>query len=876
MLLGRESERAHLGAIVASARAGRAGVLVVLGDPGVGKSALLRDLVARVGSAEDRPAFRILTTAGVASEAPLPFAALLRLLRPVLAWARLPVPQTRALRVAFGQEDGGGVAVDPFLVGVATLSVLSEATEAGPLLCVVDDAQWLDGASADALLFAARQLQADPVAVVFAAREGDGGSDTFAPDALPVLHLGGLDADAAVNLLAERLGVTPPEKVVRRLIAESGGNPLALLELPSELRADQLGGVSPLPSRMALTARVEGAFLDRVRRSSAEVQALMLVAAADDTGRLSVVDHAACSLGAGSAAWDAAERSGLLTVAEERVAVRHPLVRSAVYQAATSLERRRVHAALARALSDDPDRQTWHRAAATGGPDAAVADALHGVAERAERRGAYRAAGDAFDRAAALSVTETQRAPRLFAAARNAWSAGDSSRAKALCVSAGALADDDLLRADIDRLRGRIEINVGSATDAHRIFTQAAERVARRDPVRAVEMAVAAAVAQSHGVDSGARLTAGAIDVDSAPQDTARTRCLKELLVSTRHATAGDRGAALEELHRAVETALGAADSRADLDLLGNLGNAALHLGDDDTHRHLYALMLSTARENGDGMAVLYALQRIAFGQYIRGHWAALRNSSEEAVALGVSVGQRALTAAPAAWLTLLAALQGRADYDERLAALDELLAAHPPVGIFAQPVEDMTRWAKGVRASLAGSPSDARHQFGQMRRPTLTLMAAQDRIDAAVRCGDLAQAVAWVGELDTLAAGTGMAWARAAAAFGHAVTFEQGHVGDGNRVSDLFETSLAHHATANRPYDRACVQLAYGQFLRRTQRRVDARRHLRAALEAFEDLQANPRAERAGEELRATGETARKRDPSTLLDAHPNGAQDR
>ncbi len=865
MLYGRGAEQRQLAATVASARAGRAGVLVVLGDPGAGKSALLVDLVAAVEADLQEPAVRILATTGVAAEAPLPFAALHRLLRPVLAWERLPAPQARALRVAFGHEDGAGGSVEPFLVGVATLSVLVEAADQRPVLCVVDDAHWLDQASADALLFASRQLQEDHVAVVFAARAGVGGTGTFRPESLPVLNLDGLDAESARNLLAQRSGVAPAEDVVSRLLAESGGNPLALLELPTELGPDQLSGAAPLPARMALTARVERAFLDRIRRSSTDVQTLLLVAAADDTGQFGVVHEAARVVGAGPAAWDEAERSGLLSVTEDRVRVRHPLVRSAVYQAATSLERRHAHTALAQALNDDPDRQTWHQAAASNGPDPAVADALHKVAERAEQRGAYRAAADAFDRAAALTVSQHERAGRLYTAARNAWSAGDSVRAKALCISAGAVADDGLLRADIDRLRGRIEVNVGSALDAHRIFTQAAERVARRDPVRAVEMAVAAAVAQGHGVDSGARLSEDVIDVVPSPRDTARTRCLKQLLVSTRHDIAEDRDAALVGLRGAIEAALGSADSRADLDLLGNLGNAALHLGDDDAHRHLYGLMLSTARENGDGMAVLYALQRLSFGQYQGGQWATLRDSSEEAIALAISIGQRGLTAAPAAWLTLLSALQGLPDYAERLAALEELLTAHPLVGIFAQPVEDLTRWAKGVHAAMAGSPIEALHHFRHMKRPTLTLIAAQDTIDAAVQSGDAAQARTWVEQLERFAAGTGLAWACAASTFGKALTAAHDDAANENLVNALFEGSLDHHAKANRPYDRARVQLAYGQFLRRGQRRVDARVHLRSALATFEDLRADPFAERAAEELRATGETARKRDPSTL-----------
>jgi DNA-binding CsgD family transcriptional regulator len=867
VLHGRDVERSRLAALVDSARAGRAAVLVVLGDPGVGKSALLTDLVTSVE--QERADVRVLTTTGVASEAPLPFAALHRLLRPVLAWDRLPAPQARALRVVFGHEDGGSVVVEPFLVGVATLSVLTEAAHDRPVLCVVDDAHWLDPASANALLFTARQLQADRVAMVFAARDDNAGAGTFRPDSLPVLQLAGLDATAARRLLTQRGDRLPSDEVADRLLAETGGNPLALLELPTELGADQLSGTAPLPSRLALTARVERAFLDRTRRASPEVQALLLVAAADDTGRAGVVQQAAMSFGTDPAAWDEAERAGLLTVVEDHLAVRHPLVRSAVYQSATSLERRRAHAALAQALADDPDRRTWHRAQATAGPDPAVADALHAVAERAERRSAHKAAADAFDRAAALTAADPARATRLLAAARNAWSAGDAARASTLCASARALADDRVLRADIDRLRGRIEFTVGSATDAHRILTRAAEQVAADDGVRALEMAVAAGVAQTHGIDSGARLADGTIDVGVSPSDTPRTRCLKQLLMSIRRDIAGNRGAALTQLHIALDTALGAPDGRGDLDLLGNLGNAALHLGDDDAHRRFYALMLSTARDSGDGMTVLYALQRLSFGQYTGGRWAALRSSCEEAVALGISVGQRPSTAVPQAWLTVLAALQGRPDYDERLAALEDLLEAQPPVGVLAQPVEDLTRWAKGIRALLGGAPADALHQLSQIRQPVLVSMAAQDRIDAAVHGGDRDRAGSWITDLDAFASDTGLAWAHATTAFGRALTSDHDD-DDAPRVAELFEMSLSHHATADRPYDRARVQLAYGQFLRRRQRRVDARGPLREALSTFEDLHAEPFADRARQELRASGETARKRDPSTVLDLTP------
>ena len=869
VLHGRDVELARLVALIEDARDGTAGSVVVHGEPGVGKSALLAEVLSTVSDV------RVLRTQGLESESPLAFAALHRLLRPVLDLVeRLPAPQARALGVAFGQEMG---TVEPFLIAVATLSVLTEAAEEQPVVCVVDDAQWLDSASTDALLFATRRLEADPVAMVFAARDTD--DRTFAPDGVPSLRLDGLGAASVRALLAENAPVVVAAEVSDRLLAETGGNPLALVELPTGLSDAQLAGSVPLPAQLLLTAGVERVFLDRSRRLTAAAQTLMLVAAADDTGRFATVQRAAATLGVPPDAVAEAERSGLLVISGDTVTVRHPLVRSAVYQAATANQRREVHRALADALDslEDSDRATWHRAAAADGPDENLVAALDLVGARAERRGGYRAAADAYERAADLTADPLATAGRQLAAARNAWASGQTARSSRLLSAARERAADAILLADIDRLRGRIAVNVGSAADAHRIFTTAAERVAVHDPVRALELAVVAAVARSHGIDSGARLGAGTVNVDVSPQDTARTRCLKHLLVSTRYDIAGDRASALDELHAAHAIALGAADTLADLDLLGNLANAALHLGDNAAHRRFYALMLSTARENGDGMAVLYALQRVPFSQYVGGQWVALRNSSEEAVTLGLSVGQVAATAAPRAWLTLLAALQGGADYDDRLTSLAGLVAAHPPVGMLAQPVDDLTRWARGIRALFAGDADGALHQFRQMaaasspmQLPALMLMSAQDRIDAAVRGGDRGQAAAWVEDLDAFAASTDIPWAQAAAAFGRARSSEHDDVSGASRVTELFETSLTHHGAANRPYDRARVQLAYGGFLRRNQRRVDARGQLRAALETFEDLHCRPLAERAGQELRASGETARKRDPSTALNLTP------
>jgi DNA-binding CsgD family transcriptional regulator len=835
----------------------------VLGEPGIGKSALLQDLVSAQQATADVAGIRVLRSQGVESESPLPFAALYRLLRPVLGFERLPVPQARALRVAFGQEEGS--AVEPFLVGVATLSALTEAAEDGPVVCVVDDAQWLDTASADALLFAARQMQADPVAIVFAARDtqtsrGTGfGVGSFNPDGLPVMHLGGLDEDAARRLLFEHAAQALPDEVSDRLVRETGGNPLALLELPTGLTAGQLRGTSPLPSQLLLTAGVERAFLDRCRRLPEQVQTLLLVTAADDTGRVATVQEAVGHCGVRARAWVEAEHSGLLSVEGDVVAVRHPLVRSAVYQAATSFERRQAHRALAEALTDDQDRATWHRAAAAAGPDEELVEALALVGARAEQRGGYVAAAAAYERAAELTVDEAARAARLFFAARNAWASGQAIRARALAVSARELADDALLRADIDRLRGRIEVNVGSATDAHRIFMQAARAVAGLDPVRALEMAVAATLMRSYGADSGTSLYADMLPVAVEAGDTTRTSCLKHLLAAMTLAGEGEWGDAVAALRPALVMGRGVED----LDLLGNLGNAALNLGDDEASRQFYTWMLTSARVHGAGMSAVYALQRLAFPQLLAGQWTALRSSADEALTLARSVGQPTLTAAPLALLTLLAALQDTAGYENLLADLEEV-AATRPLGILTDPVHDLTRWAKATRATQHGDTSAALHHLSQMRLPVLTRMAAPDRTDAAVRAGDAARAAAWTEELAPFAEATQWPWALASVTYGRSMT------ADPADAAGLFETALAHYRNANRPYDQARTQLAYGEFLRRAHRRVDARTHLRAALETFADLNAGPLISRATRELRASGETARKRDPSTLLQLTP------
>ncbi|MCW2737937.1 LuxR family transcriptional regulator [Nocardioides sp.] len=851
MLVGRDPERALLAALLAEARHGTARSLVVRGEPGVGKTALLDALVAEGDGAV------LLRTQGLEVEAPLAFAALHRLLRPLSRLrAHLPPPQARALAIAFGEDDGPSV--EPFLVGVATLSLLTAAAEETPLLCVVDDAHWLDPASAGALLFCARRLGADRVVMVFGAR--DGAAATFEAPGLAEVTLTGLDVDAARALLATRLAGEPADEVAQRLIAETSGNPLALLELPGELTAAQLEGTAALPTTLHLTARVERAFLDRSRQLAGPVQRVLLLAAADDTGELDVLRRAGGQWGLDEAVMQEAFDSGLLVDQGGSMSLRHPLVRSAIYQSAAGMERRGAHRALAEALagSGHNEREIWHRAKAAEGRDEDLVDSLEGVGEQSQRRGGHVAALAAYERAAELSGDAVRRARLSFAAGRSAWACGQAARAQAFLSAAREGTDDPLLQCDVARLRGHIEVNIGSAAEAHRVFVDAAHAVLPVDPVRALDIGVAAAVMRTFGADSGTPLRSEDLLTATTADTSPRTRCLQQMLGAMTLVADADWAAAMD----ALDVALEIGKDVDDRDVLWNLGNAALQLGDEARQQQFYSFALSRAREAGAATAVIYCLQRLCFGYWTTGDHVALRVSAEEAVALGANIGQSAVTALPIAWLVLLAAQRDRDDYDELLQHLEGVVAAHP-LGIMADPVHDLTRWAMGVRAASAGDTSGAFHQLGRLRLPVLQRLAATERIEAAVRAGEVGTALAWTDELATFAEATGRPWALSAVSFGRAVTAETG-------AERLFEEALAHGSRGDRPVDVARVQLAYGEWLRRSQRRVDARVHLRRSFETFQDVRAEALASRADQELRASGETARKRDPSTLLQLTP------
>jgi DNA-binding CsgD family transcriptional regulator len=844
VLAGRDAERAAIAALLDAARAGTGGSLVVRGVAGTGKSTLLADAVTAASG------MRVLRTSGVESESPLAFAALQRLLWPLRARIdTLPAPQRAALRAAFGEAEGEG---DRFLAFLGTLSLLADAADEAPVLAVVDDAHWLDDASAAALLFAARRLQAERVALLFAARDGEAyGFDV--PD-LPTVVLGGLTGAAADALLAARAGRVVDPVVRDRLVTATGGNPLALGELAGVLTGEQLSGRAPLPAALPVTGGVERGFLDRYRRLAEPAQRLVLIAAADDTGLLTVVRDAAEQLRVSDEALDEAERSGLLTVNGEAVSLYHPLVRSAVYRAATSTQRRAAHRVLADVLGADPDRRAWHLAAAADRPDDAVVAALDDVAERASGRGGHEAAAAAWARAAELAADPAARARRLASAAHSAWFAGQPGRAHSLAEAACPLASDLLLRADLDRLRARVEWNVGSPLVGHRILLSAAAEVADADVDRARAMTMLAAAVGTHAGEGVGDMTDQAATLgDPSGAATDRGRCYARLLSGFVHAR-GQRWAQAATQFRAASSDC---DPGEDTDLRANLGVAAFLLGDADVILSHHTRLLASAREAGALTTIVYALTRRVFGEIATGDWRAAAAGASEALDLATGSGQPALTRFPHAWLALLAALRDEpAQVAEHLAAVDGSVGA----GVTAPIVEDLVRWARGLTAE---NPTAALHHLQQLGHGpgTVARLAALDRMETAVHADRPELARGWAAELDEFGAAVDAGWALAAAAYGRAL------LADGAEAEAEFESAVKHADAGSHRFDRARIQLGFGEHLRRARRRVDARAHLRDAFEVFEDLGATRWAARATTELRASGETARRRDVTTATE---------
>jgi DNA-binding CsgD family transcriptional regulator len=849
VLYGRDPERARVGELLDGARSLRSAVLVISGEPGVGKSALLeeaRDLA---------DGMTILSGGGVESETHLPFAALHQIVRPVLHYVEsLPQTQADALRGALGLVAGGS---DRFLVSLAALSLLAEAAERQPLLCLVDDAQWLDDASADALVFVARRLDAEGIAMLFAAREGE--LRRFEAPGLPELHLGGLDPAAAGALIDRHDGVALSSEVRDRLVVETGGNPLALLELSPALTDAQLSGAEAMLAPIPVSARVERAFLARVDRLPEESQTLLLVAAADDTGELATVLRAAAQLGAAPEALDSAEQAGLAHVRGTRLELRHPLVRSAVYQAAPLSKRQAAHGAIASALDGevDADRRAWHRAAASVEPDPSVVEELEQAAQRARRRSGFAAASLAFERAAALTPDEEHRARRLIAAAENAWFAGGVERALMLLEGARPLVTEPIQRADIDRFLGLIEMTRGVPADACQFLLRAATEVAPIDGERALQLLNIAGLAAAYAGDREAGVAIGEVARGLTVEETPSVRMLAQLLIGLGAHAQGDFAEAAPRLREALGLAEELDDDAAGDQPVALLfaGRAALYLGDDQAAYRTHHEAAARARESGALSIVTQILPRLATAELWAGRWPSAAANAREGLQLAREIGQHDVVAQQLVMLALLAAARGSEDECRSLAAESRELASARGLGIVAE----LAQWALTLLELGLGRAEEALRRCREISTTMVVFWGALDRIEAAIRAGDRETALAFLDVFEPWAESSGVAWPRAVVLHGRALLSE-----DENEAGGFFLAALDAHAEAARPFELARTELAYGEFLRRARHRVEARKHLQVALDGFEGLGAMLWAERARVELRASGQTARKRDPST------------
>jgi DNA-binding CsgD family transcriptional regulator len=844
-LHGREAERAVLSNVLDEARSGRSGTIVLRGAPGIGKSALIAETVARAEG------MRVLHAAGVQSESSLAYAALHQLLRPLAELIdSIPEPQGSALRSALALTPGGEAS--PFLVGAGVLSLLALAAEERPLLCVVEDAHWLDDSSTDALGFAVRRLEDEPVAFVIAAREGE--FERFKAAEMTQISLEGLDEEFASALLEERVGAQLGSGVREQILEAADGNPLALLELPLALDADQLAGRAPLTKPLPVTTRLEEAFLTRAGSFSDESQLLLLIAAADDTGDPGVVLAAAGTLGIESSRIADLEIGGLLSLEEAKVEFRHPLVRSAVYQSAGFARRQAVHLALAQALTDeaDADRRAWHLAAGTVGPDEAVAEELERSAERTRRRGGYASVAAALARAASLTAAGEKRAERQVAAAKAAMQGGQPRVASALVEEARTGASQPLLLAEIERLRGFIEFQEGSPALASTILLAAAADIEPHDPMGAARILADATAAAILVGDPSGQIETGR----RAARLGAKLGPVFELTVAAGVGGLWDEDPS--EARRLLEEALGQAEVSDNPGRFLWAALCSLLLGDETASRTFAIREVALARRDGAVFNLAAALQRVAFAEILEGRLASARANATEGLELFGPMGLENAVCYCHALLAWVAALLGREDEARRHA--EETFEIAQGRGS-ALPTA-YARLALGELELGLGHPDEALAQFEALssnglksQHPYVGLVVAPVQVVAAVRAGRPEIAEAAVDRFEGWVTTTGSRSNHALLARSRAL------LSGGDEARDHFEEALRLHAEIPRPFERARTELHFGELLRRQGMRLEAREHLRSAHERFGELGAESWAVQAETELRASGATLRPRD---------------
>ncbi|MEA2229593.1 MAG: hypothetical protein QOF04_3223 [Solirubrobacteraceae bacterium] len=845
-LLGRRSETATLDQLLEAVRAGESRALAIRGDPGVGKTALLEYVV------EHAMGCRVARAAGVQAEMELAFAGLHQLCAPMLdRLERLPGPQRDALGAAFGLS--AGPAPDRFLVGLAVLSLLAEVAEERPLVCLIDDAQWLDRASAQALAFVARRLLAESVGVIFAVRTG--AEERDAPG-LPELVVEGLREGDARTLLASVIQVPLDEEVRDRIVAESRGNPLALLELPLGLAAEEAPGGFAHPAARPLASHIEQSFRRRLEVLPAETQQLLLVAAAEPVGEPAMLWRAAGRLGVGAEAATPASEAGLLEVGA-RVRFRHPLVRSGVYRAASVQDRQRAHRVLAEATDPDvdPDRRAWHRAHATSGFDEDVARELERSADRAQARGGLAAAAAFLQRATELTPEPAARAHRALAAAQAAHEAGASDAALGLLATAQAGPRDELQGARVDLLRAQIAFAARRGRDAPPLLFESGKRLEPLDVALARETyldALWAAIIVGRMADGGGVLeVAEAARAVPPPEPPRAADLLRDGLAVL--ITEG-LGAAAPKLKRAVSAFRRDDISREErLRRVWLASHVARLVWDDEGWEALCTDHLQMARDAGALSLLHVALNQRMGVQGLTGELAAAASLFDEVEAVGEATGSRL---APYGALAL-AAWRGReADFSHLVESrMPDLVARGEGAGLGVIP------WASALLYNGLGRYEEARLAAQQDGAYELlfSAWALVELIEAAVRSGEPELAADAFSQLSETTGAAGTDWALGIEARSRAL------LSDDEDAERLYREAIERLGRTRIRPELARTHLLYGEWLRRRKQRLDAREQLRTADQMLAAMGMDAFAQRAARELLASGETARKRSIESL-----------
>jgi DNA-binding CsgD family transcriptional regulator len=862
VLIGRESECARLDELLDRARIGRSGALVIRGEAGIGKTALL-DYAA--GRAKDMTVVRGL---GVESEAQLEFSGLLEVCWPMRdTLDELSDHQAGVLRSALGI--GPGEEQDRFSVGAATLSLLAASAEANPVCVLIDDAQWLDPASQEALIFAAKRLQADCAALLFGARDGE--ERPFEAPGIKSISLSGLQREAATELLSRADAAELAPEVADRLYQATQGNPLALLELPGLLSDAQLAGTESLSDPLPAGSTVERAFARRTEALPESSRKALLVAAVSSSSEAEMIVAGLAGLGLPPEALEPAEDAGLIRVVDGRLGFRHPLVRSAVFHGAPASDRRGAHRALAEGLagSPQPEARAWHLAGAALGPDEEAADALKQAAEHARRRGGYAAAAAALERAARLTPDPKICTERLAAAADAAWRAGRTETASELVREALAGATDEALRAEALRLHGSIEFFAGNGDAAAAAMLEAVSLLEDTDPSAAVA-AAADAVNALVRIRQPARAVETAMRARAlAPEDGGETDAEATIAVGYALCFAGGYSEAEPHLRRAVELS-NRRTTVASFLQVGRLAAALGWLGRYEEARGYIGQAVAHARETGAAGSLGPLLVAAA--------WQALHASrlneayadASEALALAEEFDQPVTATQALGVLSWVSALRGDEsrcreygeDTQRRAGELGFKL-----YGLLASLCFGLLHVGRGrMEEGIAEMEAVARH--ADERAIYVPGVSPQlELAEASIRGGRNSEAEAILTAFDR------SELASVPIFHAHAERC-RGLLAGADDFEAHFLSALGLHEHAQSPFALARTRLCYGERLRRAGRRVDAREQLRAALETFERIGAAPWSERAGAELRASGETLRRRESHEAEELTPQELQ--